>query len=109
MSFAEFLERHLVFAYGTLRSPAVRRQAMGRQGTGEDATAPGYAKGSAGDYPVLRREPGEKTPGQVVRVSDGELAKLDGWEKRYNRRRLRLKDGRRAWYYRYGGGRGDGS
>lgn len=90
---------HRVFVYGTLRSPWVRRLVMGRSGVGEPARLSGYTKEALD----LTPDPEGVTEGYVITVSADELRRLDRYERigvRYERFKLQLDDGSRAWVYR---------
>lgn len=90
---------HRVFVYGTLRSPWVRRVVMGRSGMAEPARLMGYSKQALDVVP----DPNGITEGYVVTVSAAELRRLDRYERigvRYERFKLELEDGSKAWVYR---------
>lgn len=90
---------HRVFVYGTLRSPWVRRLVMGRGGEAEPARLLGYSKEALDIVP----DPEGSTEGYIITVSAEELRRLDRYERlgiRYERFKMELEDGRRAWVYR---------
>ena len=92
-------ETYSVFVYGTLTRPWVRWLVMGRAGSSEPASLPGFRK----EKLDLKPETGAVTRGEVIEVSASELRALDRYERlgvRYERVELTLKDGRSAWVYR---------
>ncbi|WP_444712300.1 gamma-glutamylcyclotransferase family protein [Marinobacter sp. NSM] len=92
-------ETYSVFVYGTLTRPWVRWLVMGRAGSSEPASLPGFRK----EKLDLQPDPTAVTQGEVIEVSAGELRALDRYERlgvRYERVELTLQDGRSAWVYR---------
>jgi|SRR5690554_1694996 len=92
-------ETYSVFVYGTLTRPWVRWLVMGRTGSSEPASLPGFRK----EKLDLKPDTGAVTRGEVIEVSASELRALDRYERlgvRYERVELTLKDGRSAWVYR---------
>ena len=90
--------RYSVFVYGTLKKPWVRYLVMGRAGSSEPATLPGYQKEALDITPA----PGAVTEGLVINVSGTELRALDRYERlgvRYERVEVALKNGEMAWVY----------
>ncbi|WP_290612853.1 gamma-glutamylcyclotransferase family protein [Arsukibacterium sp. UBA3155] len=90
--------RYSVFVYGTLKQPWVRYLVMGRAGTGNPATLPGYQKEALNITPA----PGAVTKGLVITVSGTELRALDRYERlgvRYERVELPLESGETVWVY----------
>ncbi len=90
---------HEVFVYGTLRSRLVRWVVTGRAGESRPVTLEDFRR-TALD---LEEAPGEHVEGEVITVSAEELRRLDRYERlgiRYERVRLTLTDGTKAWVYR---------
>ncbi len=90
---------HRVFAFGTLKSPWVRFLVMGRAGVTEEASLPGKRREGLN----IIADPAAQTPGLVFEVNASELARLDRYERlgvRYERVKMALNDGSRAWVYR---------
>jgi len=89
---------HRVFVYGTLRFSLVRRLVMGSSGEPEPATLPGFRRRGLN----IIEEEGAEVRGLLLRVDPAELAALDRYERtgvRYQRRRVTLADGTKAWVY----------
>lgn len=84
----------LLFAYGTLRRPALISALIGRLPAAVPAWLPGHAvvrlRGTP--YPCVRPRRGAVTPGVLYRgLASGEWQRLDRYEgARYQRRRLRV-------------------
>lgn len=90
---------HRVFVYGTLTHAPVRWLVYGRVGDPEPAVLEGYRRNDLD----LEEAPRGEVEGLVLTVDAGELARLDRYERlgiRYDRVRVTLADGRRAWAYR---------
>ncbi|MDR9440351.1 MAG: gamma-glutamylcyclotransferase family protein [Halomonas sp.] len=90
---------HRVFVYGTLTHAPVRWLVYGRVGDPEAAVLEGYRRNDLD----LEEAPLGEVEGLVLNVDAGELARLDRYERlgiRYDRVRVTLADGRRAWTYR---------
>ncbi len=108
----------LLFAYGTLLDAAVQQRLFGRQLDGiADAligvvrttlsVTDGDTRGSWPDLASTGRA-GDVVLGQVLSLSDAELAAADAYETTaYTRAVVTLVSGTRAWVYR--GVRGDGA
>jgi gamma-glutamylcyclotransferase (GGCT)/AIG2-like uncharacterized protein YtfP len=89
----------LFFAYGTLRYQAKIDKIVGRHLAGKSASLPGYRKKYDGSYAYLEKVTSlapVSVPGVVYEVTDSDLAKLDRWEEKYERVKVRLSDGRMA-------------
>ncbi|MGM0535011.1 MAG: gamma-glutamylcyclotransferase family protein [Pseudomonadota bacterium] len=90
---------HRVFVYGTLTHAPVRWLVYGRTGDPEPAVLEGYRRNDLD----LEETPLGEVEGLVLTVDAAELARLDRYERlglRYDRVRVTLADGRRAWAYR---------
>jgi len=91
-------DAHLVFAYGTLRHPAVRWLVIGRVTPAQPATLPGSRKQGLNLVPQADAQ----TRGEIFVVDADELRRLDRYERlgvRYQRSRVRLASGMTAWAY----------
>lgn len=91
-------ETHLVFAYGTLKSPLVRFIVTGRISSGEAARLEGFERQALDVIP----SEGSSTEGVVFEATPGELRRLDRYERigiRYERREHPLDTGQTAWVY----------
>lgn len=91
-------ETHLVFAYGTLKSPLVRFIVTRRISSGEIARLPGYEREALNITP----NEGSYTEGIVFKATPEELRRLDRYERigiRYERREHQLDNGQAAWVY----------
>lgn len=90
---------HRVFVYGTLRYGIVRALVIGRTGDPQPALLPGFQKQGLDIEPRADA----RTEGLVFEVDADELRRLDRYERlgiHYDRVRLTLADGTRAWVYR---------
>ena len=91
-------ESHLVFAYGTLKSPLVRMIVTHRISSGEAARLPGFEKQGLNIVPSEESH----TRGIVFEATPEELRRLDRYERigiRYGRREHELSSGQTAWVY----------
>lgn len=89
----------LFFSYGTLQDPETINKIVGRKLVGKKASLPGYRKKYDDGYPYLEKVTSlapVSVPGVVYEVTDSDLAKLDKWEAKYERVKVRLSDGRMA-------------
>ncbi|MFW5709231.1 MAG: gamma-glutamylcyclotransferase family protein [Chloroflexota bacterium] len=94
----------LVFAYGTLLDAAIQRSIIGRVVNSSPDTLPDYRieKVLFGQqaFPIIRPYPGATVKGRVLLVYPLELRRIDHYETdAYERRRVQLASGRRAWAY----------
>lgn len=90
---------HRVFVYGTLRYAPVRWLVYGRTGEPEPASLEGYRREALD----IAEAPDERIEGLLLEVDEGELARLDRYERlgiRYERVRMRLDNNLEAWVYR---------
>jgi gamma-glutamylcyclotransferase (GGCT)/AIG2-like uncharacterized protein YtfP len=109
-----------IFSYGTLRQPEVQIGLFGRQLESEQdaltghvtrlqrVTDPEVIRLSGSDqHPALvaSENPGDEVPGQALAITQAELELADAYEapSRYHRIAVRLKSGRDAFVYVYGG------
>ena len=105
---------HLLFSFGTLRLPAVQEGLYGRRVPTEPDAVMGFALDwititdpdvvalSGSDrHPMLRpAEPHDSVPGEVLTLTDAELAATDAYEvDDYVRTEVTLASGRKAWAY----------
>ncbi|CAM3971001.1 gamma-glutamylcyclotransferase family protein [Vreelandella rituensis] len=91
--------QHDVFVYGTLRFAPVRWLVMGSTGTPEPAVLEGYRREGLD----LKADDDAQVEGLRLEVSADELRRLDRYERlgiRYQRDKLKLKDGTPVWVYR---------
>lgn len=89
---------HRVFAYGTLRFSPVRWLVIGQHATPQPARIENFRREGLNIEPAL----GEQLEGVVFTVSAEQLRQLDRYERlgvKYQRIRLPLHDGTRAWVY----------
>ncbi|MFP4137691.1 MAG: gamma-glutamylcyclotransferase family protein [Halomonas sp.] len=90
---------HEVFVYGTLRHAPVRWLVYGRVGDPRPAVLQGYRR----DGLDVDKAPEGHVEGLIIEVDAHELARLDRYERlgiRYEREKVTLADGTRAWIYR---------
>jgi gamma-glutamylcyclotransferase (GGCT)/AIG2-like uncharacterized protein YtfP len=95
--------RELLFVYGSLkRGHSNHAQLSGAEFCGEAQTAAGYALYGAGAYPALAEEGQGRVRGELYAVPLESFGRLDEFECcpwLYERRRIRLSDGRPAQAY----------
>ena len=97
----------LLFCYGTLRDPEVRRTVFGRTLDGEADALRGHELGTAViDGTAYRTlvasdRPDALVEGLVLPLRDGDLARVDAYEGStdYRRVTVRLESGRLAFVY----------
>ncbi len=92
-------QEQALFVYGSLRYALVRRLVFGGSGRPKAALLPGYRRRGLDIVADDRAE----VPGLLLTVDPRQLAALDRYERvgrRYDRVRVELADGSRAWVYR---------
>lgn len=90
---------HKVFVYGTLRFAPVRWVVKGRAGDPAPHTLSGFRREGLN----LHADRDAEVDGYLLKVSGEELRRLDRYERlgiRYQRKSIRLEDGREVWIYR---------
>ena len=97
-------ESQLLFVYGTLLDPGVRRYVFGRDPGGVPDGLPGYKRHAgrvAGKYDAVLPVAGQApVPGLRLEITVEELGRADAYETRlYRRKRLPLSSGCNAWVY----------
>ncbi len=113
-------DRIWIFSYGTLRQPEVQIGIFGRRLEGEEDALTGHVTrlqrvtdpevirlSGSEEHPALV-ETGDlkdEVPGQALAVNETELKLADAYEapSRYRRDAVRLKSGRDAFVYVFGG------
>jgi len=89
-----------VFTFGTLTDARTRKEALGRDVPAQVALLPRHEKIITGiDRATILAQDESIVVGVVFEVSPKELRVLDGYERQYKRKRLRLHDGSAAWVY----------
>lgn len=89
-----------LFVYGTLTIKHVQHQVIGRPIHGRPDTLHDYRKHTRLAYPVALPQRGAHIPGQVLEVSEEELARADAYEGNgYVRVWVTLASGEQAWVY----------
>jgi gamma-glutamylcyclotransferase (GGCT)/AIG2-like uncharacterized protein YtfP len=91
--------QHPVFVYGTLKSAALRWLVMGRAGQPRQYTLQGHERQGLD----ITENPDASVEGLLLRVSAGELRRLDRYERigiRYERVRIPQEQGTAVWVYR---------
>lgn len=94
-----------LFAYGTLRNPAVQQRLFGRDLPSAPDALTGYILASiligGTTYPILH--PGssaDRVPGTALQMTESDLAAADAYEgEDYARISVTLESGRRAFVY----------
>lgn len=72
---------HLLFAYGSLLEVSVQLSLFGKTLTKQGgALLEGWQKIASGDYPYIKPAPGHRAEGELLQLSDEELAIADRWE-----------------------------
>ena len=94
----------LLFCYGTLRDPEVRRQVFGRAVDAGPDVLEGFALDAivvgGREHRILRPGGSERIGGLALRLTDADLAKADAYEPAdYARIEVTLASGRRASVY----------
>lgn len=109
-----------IFSYGTLRQPEVQVGIFGRRLEGEEDALPGHitriqkvtdphviALSGSDEHPALvdTGNSEDEVVGLALAIDEAELALADAYEapSRYRRMPIRLKSGREAFVYVYGG------
>lgn len=91
-----------LFVYGTLQDGVVQQSLVGRTIDGALDTLEDYTINTMlmPPYPVAIKETGARIDGQVLRITEDELALLDDYEGAcYLRIRVWLVSGTDAWVY----------
>ena len=95
-----------LFSYGTLQHEGTQLSTIGRRLNGEEDTLVGFARSTAGNHDnvTFTGDAKDGVSGMLFDVTDGELAKIDGYEIAfgYTRRVAKLASGSEAWVYSYG-------
>ncbi|HVZ12454.1 MAG TPA: gamma-glutamylcyclotransferase family protein [Patescibacteria group bacterium] len=94
----------LIFVYGTLRDPKIQMDIIGRLIEGTPDTLLGYEKSTIKlrniVYPILVPGNNGVIEGEILKVSQEELNKIDEYETdAYRRVKVKLKSGTDAWVY----------
>ncbi|MEM9710192.1 MAG: NUDIX domain-containing protein [Pseudomonadota bacterium] len=93
-----------LFLFGTLRDPEHLQVVLGRMAETHPGALPEYQVqwDEAGEFPVLRPEPGAVTPGLVLEAREEDLLRLDWYEAifGYGRDAVTLEDGPAEAYLR---------
>ncbi|GIW82418.1 MAG: putative gamma-glutamylcyclotransferase [Gemmatales bacterium] len=95
-----------LFVYGTLKRQASHHHLLHGEFLGEVQTQPVYRLYDCGRYPGMVEvgTHGVAVHGELWRVSDEVLAVLDEYEgELFERRQIRLMNGRMVWAYLYRG------
>jgi len=95
---------HRLFAYGTLLSLRVQRTVLGREIAGSPARLAGFRMSTIADgaevFPNLIPDPHGSVDGQILDVTEEELARVDRYEgDLYARHRVTATDGPEVWVY----------
>lgn len=97
---------HIVFVYGTLRDPKIRRRILGTNPATTPSSLLGFRMSTITldgvIYPILIEDPGcqEIVNGEYFKVDDKGLLLLDDYESdAYRRKIVTLEDGVQSWVY----------
>lgn len=95
------LIEHHVFVYGTLRNPKLLKRVIGHDVPNKIEKIRGERE-DIDTYPNIKPEKDKRhvITGHEITVDDADLKKLDKWEERYKRKKVRLSDHDTAYYYR---------
>lgn len=98
------MHKERLFAYGTLRDGDIRKALFGGAPAGEPDMLHGYLKTTTAiggvHYPNIVPADDVSVPGEVMEVDEDTLRRVDAYESEaYDRRRMRLASGLRAWVY----------
>lgn len=102
----KFVMEHneLLFIYGTLTETEVQQKVLGRMIKGIPDCLKGYKKSEIeiedGVYPGIVLDTDNVVNGLVIKITEGELKKIDEYETgAYRRERIVLESGLSAWVY----------
>ena len=99
------MSRHRLFVYGTLLEGSIQELVIGRRIAGEAAVLTGYRRTTTilggGAYPILVEDSdAPAVEGQILDVTDDELARLDEYEgEGYRRVQVTVESGAECWVY----------
>lgn len=92
-----------LFIYGTLKSPQVQEELLGRKLTQTPAILKGFKRSKIKldkFYPIIIRRKEKSIRGQIIKVTKEELKIIDKYETHaYTRRKVILKNEVEAWAY----------
>jgi gamma-glutamylcyclotransferase (GGCT)/AIG2-like uncharacterized protein YtfP len=98
--------KQIVFAYGTLKEKAIRKELLGYESESVPATLKGFSLGAIVldnvEYPIIRENPSsdEIINGEYFVVNENDLEKLDAYESSaYRRILVKLENHQVAWVY----------
>ena len=94
----------LLFVYGTLKSPKIQKQILGKIYKSKKDTLIGFTADSVEienkSYLALIPNPQMETEGEVIEVQETDLKKLDKYETNaYERVEITLKSGTKSYVY----------
>jgi gamma-glutamylcyclotransferase (GGCT)/AIG2-like uncharacterized protein YtfP len=87
-----------LFVYGTLRQKQYAHRQLRGASFDTDAEVPGYHRVQRANGPAIIKGQGA-VRGEVYRVDNATLQRLDAYEANYRREQVRLDDGTYAWAY----------
>jgi gamma-glutamylcyclotransferase (GGCT)/AIG2-like uncharacterized protein YtfP len=93
-----------VFVYKTLKKRKTDTKALGhplhRSEFLQKAILPGYRDVNRGKgYHTILKDPSSEVKGKLMHVTHEDLKRLDDWEDKYKRIKVKLKDDETAWAY----------
>lgn len=92
-------EKH-VFVYGTLKNPNLTRKVLGHYAPYKTETVEGE-KETIHTYPnLIPKKDHHQVKGHELEVDDQDIKKLDQWEEKYKRKKVKLNDHDLSYYYR---------
>lgn len=90
-----------LFAYGTLTNPKIRQKALGAPKKGTEDYLDDYQKIERNGYPNIIKNDDTKVKGQRFKLTPKQLSKLDDWEEKYKRHKVKLDSGKEAFVYKF--------
>lgn len=90
----------LLFVYGSLMDMYLDQELLHHSVDFAPYTLYGYEKKNTGDkYYTITKSPGNKVDGDLLKISEEDLNKLDKYEAKYERKKIELRDKRIAYFY----------
>lgn len=88
-----------VFVYGTLKDGEARKAALGRDIPVKLAKVKGHVVDLKDNYKNYSPEGAKDIEGDVMSLTKKDIKKLDGWEDKYERKKVHTEDGKKAYVY----------
>jgi gamma-glutamylcyclotransferase (GGCT)/AIG2-like uncharacterized protein YtfP len=92
-------KKEKLFVYGQLKDHEIVKKVTGEDIVKKKAILNNFkVKGTEKEGRTLTTSPTAHARGDIIQVTPGDLKKLDDWEERYSRKRVKVQ-GHRAWAY----------